>query len=268
MQAVRRLPAARWRQIVPGIAGSDPGVATDAGIALAGVSLTAVAEWDPAGLAGPSIVGPAWLLVLLPVLMGAALAFRRRAPLAMWIGLWTGIALQILITRQPPPGLEFPFVLFAGGYALGAHASLRRGAVGLAITGLGMALISRLGGVGMGLTAIPIVAFWLVGVLVRVRRRAVALAERNEALQRQAEQAAGAERTRIARELHDIVAHHLSVIVLQAAGARASGRDPGRRWRRSRPAAARPWPRPAACWGSCATAARMPGWHPSRASMN
>jgi signal transduction histidine kinase len=66
-------------------------------------------------------------------------------------------------------------------------------------------------------------AFWLAGVFVRSRRQAAALAARSAALERQAEQAAAAERARIARELHDIVAHHLSVVVLHAAGARAAG---------------------------------------------
>ena len=215
MQAVRRF------------AGGDPGVIVDAGMAIAGAGLTAVAAWGPAGLAGTKVAGPPWLLALLPLLMGAPLALRRRAPLLMWIGIWAGITLQNLITRHPPQGLEFLFVLFAGGYSLGAHASLRRGAAGLAVTAPVMALISRLGGVGMGLSVIPILAFWLAGVVVRARRRAAALARRNAALQRLAEQAAAAEQARIARELHDIVAHHLSVIVLQAAGARASGRSAG-----------------------------------------
>ncbi|HEY3979716.1 MAG TPA: histidine kinase [Streptosporangiaceae bacterium] len=214
-------------QVVRRWAGGDPGLLADAAIAIAGAGVTAVAAWDPAGLPGARAAGAPWLLALVALLIGAALALRRRAPLLMWAGIWAAIGLQNLVARHPPRGLEFLFALFAGGYALGAHARLRRGAVGLAVTAPLIALISRLGGVGMGLSAVPILAFWVTGVLVRARRRAAALAERNAALQRQAEQAAAAERGRIARELHDIVAHHLSVIVLQAAGARASGRPAG-----------------------------------------
>jgi signal transduction histidine kinase len=232
MQAVRCVPvigwrrAARWRQAAARLVGSDPGLASDVGIAVAGAGLTGVAAWDPAGLVGTRIAGPSWLLVLLPLVIGAALVFRRRAPLVMWIGIWAGITLQNLITRHPTQGLEFFIVLLVGGYSLGAYANRRRGAVGLAATALVMVLVSRLGGVGMGLSPLPIVGSWLVGIFVSVRRRAAVLADRNVALQRQAEQAAEAERTRIARELHDIVAHHLSVMVLQAAGARASGESP------------------------------------------
>ncbi len=197
--------------------GSDPGILTDAGIAFAGAGVTAIAAWDPAGLAGARIAGPLWLLALLPVLMGAALALRRRAPVLMLLAISAGIALQCQITRHPPQVLEL-FVLFAGGYLLGAHASLRRAAAGLGISAV-VILSAR-----SGLSVIPILGFWLVGVLVHARRRAAALAGQNAALRQQAEQAADTERARIARELHDIVAHHLSVIVLQAAGARASGK--------------------------------------------
>jgi len=93
--------------------------------------------------------------------------------------------------------------------------------------GLGLAFSSDGGSAAVALAMLQLVAFWLAGVLVRAHRRAVSMAARSAALQRQAEQAAAAERARIARELHDIVAHHLSVVVLHAAGARACGRaDP------------------------------------------
>jgi signal transduction histidine kinase len=198
-------------------AGSDPGMIVDAGMAIGAAGLTAVAVWGSPSLVGTAIAGPTWLLALLPLLMGAPLALRRRAPLLMLLAISAGIALQCLITRHPPPVLEL-LVLFAAGYSLGAHASLRRAVVGLAISAV-VILSAR-----SGLSVIPIVGLWLVGVLVRARRQSVALAERNAALERQAERATTAERARIARELHDIIAHHLSVVVLQAAGARASGK--------------------------------------------
>jgi len=220
MQAVRRL------------ARGDPGMIADACLALGGAGLTAFAAWGPRGLVGTEIAGPLWLLALLPVLIGAALVLRRRAPLLMWTGIWTGVVLQYLVTRRGPQDLEFAVVLFVGGYSLGAHASLRRAGAGLAISavmiltseGVLLAFSRHPAGASIGLATIPILACWLAGVVVRARRQSADLARRNAALRRLAEQAAAAERARIARELHDIVAHHLSVIVLQAAGARASGK--------------------------------------------
>jgi len=144
------------------------------------------------------------------------------------------VALLDLVT-PPPQNLAFLLVLFAGAYALGEYASLRRAVVGLVISvalilaseGVLLAFPRHAGGQSMGLFSIPLLACWLAGVLVRARRQSAALASRNAELQRQAEHAAVAERARIARELHDIVAHHLSVVVLQAAGARASGKSAG-----------------------------------------
>ena len=188
----------------------------DAATAIAGVTLTALAAWAPRGLTGTAIVGPRWLLVLLPMFMGAPLAFRRRAPILMWIALLAVVAVQYGITGHPPQGLEW-FVPIAGAYSLGAHANLRRAAVGLGL-GVAMTLAAR-----SGLSIIPLLVSCGVGVFVQARNRATSLVGQNAVLQRQAEQATSEERARIARELHDIVAHHLSVIVLQAAGARASG---------------------------------------------
>jgi signal transduction histidine kinase len=230
-----------WRS-----AGAGSGVALDVSLAIAGVGLTAVAVWGPPGLIGTVIKGPPWLLAALPLLIGAPLALRRRAPLLMWTVLWAAITLQAALTRTAPAGLELMFALFAGSYALAAYSGLRRGLAGLAVMAPGaVAYILASHGIGpRSLLTFPhgvvvsgqshnasvffvgeILAFWLLGVFIRARREATALAGRNAALERQAEQAVAAERARIARELHDIVAHHLSVVVLQAAGARASGRS-------------------------------------------
>ena len=140
----------RFMQAVRRLAGGDPGLIVDAGMGIAGAGLIAVAAWGPVGLVGTKIAGPPWLLVLLPLLVGAALALRRRAPLLMWIAIWAGIALQDLITRQPPQDLEFLFVLFVGAYSLGAHAGLRRAATGLVISA---AMILTSAGCAAGLLA-------------------------------------------------------------------------------------------------------------------
>jgi len=226
--------------------GADSGsdVALDVGLALVGAGLTALVIWGPPGQIGTAIAGPPWLRAVLPLLIGAPLALRRRAPLLMWAALWAAITLQALLTLKAPAGLELMFPLFVGSYSLAAHSRPRRALAGLAIMipGAVTYVLASHGIATRHILFIPhaaaatgqsqnaslffvgeILACWLLGVIVRARREAAALAGRNAALERQAEQAAAAERARIARELHDIVAHHLSVVVLQAAGARASG---------------------------------------------
>ena len=229
MQAVRRL------------AGGDPGVIVDAGLAIGAALLIALAAWGSPRLIGSTaIAGPAWLRGLLPLLIGGSLALRRRAPLLTWLAIWASLALLYLLADNSLRGLAFTFALFAAAYSLGAHASLRSAVAGLLITAPVIAVMSHRGDLALVfsrgesggqaaviLSALQLAAFWLAGVFVHARRHAAALAAQGAALQRQAEQATAAERARIARELHDIVAHHLSVIVLQAAGARASGKPAG-----------------------------------------
>jgi signal transduction histidine kinase len=223
-------------QAVQRLAGGDQSVIADAGIGIVGAGLIAMAAWGPPpGLFGTAMIpGPLWLRAVLPLLLGVPLMLRRRAPLVMWAAIWAAILLLALLAHNAERGVAFTFVLFTAAYSLGAHAPLRRAATALAITAPVIVLIASHHGLALafhqdsGVSAVPLsllqlVAFWLAGVFVRDRRQAASLAARSAALERQAEQAAAAERARIARELHDIVAHHLSVVVLHAAGARASG---------------------------------------------
>jgi len=232
MHAVRR-----WAAGTPGAV--KPGIVVDAGLAIAGAGLIAVAAGGlPRLIGSEAIAGPSWLLALLPLLLGGPLVLRRRTPLLMWLMIWAAIGLLCLLADNSVRGLAFAFVLLAAAYSLGAHASLRSGIAGLLLTvpvvavlgyqgEMGLLFVAHSGQAGVAVSFLQLLAFWLAGVVVRTRRQAASLAVRSAEAQRQAEQAAAAERARIAWELHDIVAHHLSVIVLQAAGARASGKPAG-----------------------------------------
>lgn len=182
-----------------------------------------------------------WLRALLPFLIGAPLVARRRRPLFMWAAIWAGVSLEALVAGQAPSTLGVTIVLLIGGYSLAAHDSLRRALVGLGVAagGVGISAVAGhgwsgevvVGGYdlverasGTPVLVAEILALWLAGAVVRIRRDAATAAARHEALDRAAEGAVVAERARIAREMHDTVAHHLSVVVLQAAGAYASGR--------------------------------------------
>jgi signal transduction histidine kinase len=101
-----------------------------------------------------------------------------------------------------------------------------------ALVGVGVsvgALIIAKGGIPAGLASLfqselVIVIVWLLGSWSQERRKYLGIVEQRAALaererQAEAERAVADERSRIAREMHDVVAHHVSVIVIQAGAA-------------------------------------------------
>ena len=119
----------------------------------------------------------------------------------------------------------------AVSFGCGTGLPLRAGVLAVAALAAALAIA--------GLDPIPLllvsVAPWSAGRLVHSRRELVAaLAERNRQLEAEREALAALavrrERTRIAQELHDIVAHHLAVMVIQAGAGRLAAPDDGARF--------------------------------------
>jgi signal transduction histidine kinase len=134
------------------------------------------------------------------------------------------------------------FVPFLGAvlfsYSAGAYLEGRRAHLGLAIMVVGILAVtllspSQIVGDYIFPTSFGAIA-WLAGRAVRTRTRLTeelheAAVREQEAHELQALRAAADERRRIAREMHDVVAHSVSVMVVQAGGARRIlDRDPER----------------------------------------
>jgi signal transduction histidine kinase len=204
--------------------------AIDIAIAAA-LAITGSAEvWATSALDGD----PRALLTLAVLAMTLPLAFRRRWPLAVLVVVlfWatvTSAAWDLFDKTAFGMG-----VLLVAAYAVAAYRELREAAIGGAIIlGWGAAAMVW-DDVPFGdylFVAIILGGVWAAGRTVRSRRQlAVALADKNVLLEHEqearAKQAVAEERTRIARELHDVVAHNVSVMVVQAgAERRALGDD-------------------------------------------
>jgi len=171
---------------------------------------------------------PSWWTTLFVIAAILPIAWRRSFPIRS--GLFVSAA-QIIAAFLDIIGSEFLGVTIAL-YSIGAHSVGRRRTRALWAIGAGTSLLFVLGllvneldiGSFISSTVILVTAFVLGDNLRRRREKADSLAERAERAEREqaliAEQQVSAERTRIARELHDVVAHSVSVMVIQAAAAR------------------------------------------------
>jgi signal transduction histidine kinase len=189
---------------------------------------------------GVPLAGPRWLSVPVAVLLFVPLMWRRVHPLAVcWLVLAV-LAGYSLATWESPMGLEVMVALAVPAYSASAYAPRRAALLALVPLVLGYLAYSvanadvRAGGAenywATAFFAAGTAGAWLVGLVVRSYREDRQSAALVEARKREVEAAVVAERGRIARELHDVVSHQLSVVVVQAAGARAqqqAGRDGG-----------------------------------------
>lgn len=194
-------------------------MATDAAIALALLLPSAL------GFAGTRD-----LVFLGDVYLFGCLALRRSAPVTSFGLLGLGLLAQAVIRDTAQWG---DLALLFGLYAIAAYGPRWARWAGLGVGFLGAAVATGAWGMAAGSTGNAVFGFvslsalvlfsWTWGDRMRTRRAyIVGLEDRAVRLEREAEHraqiAAAAERARIAREMHDVVAHSLSVIVVQADG--------------------------------------------------
>jgi signal transduction histidine kinase len=177
---------------------------------------------------------PSWVVPVAGAALVLPLVLRRRYPLAVFAWMFLVAAAQGLFGRA----LVTDAALLVALYSVAAHCDRRRALIAFGAVEVGVIVaVLRWGAAASWLTAwlflssLALAAF-VGGVNMRTRRDYLAsLEDRAARAERERDQqsqlAAAAERARIAREMHDIVAHNLSVMIALADGAAfAAERDP------------------------------------------
>jgi signal transduction histidine kinase len=188
------------------------------------VLATVVAALSLAQLLAPSRADAVDLLgVVVTVVLCAPLAVRSRAARLALLALIV-VATGYVLLGYPQVVLGLPLVVAV--YTVGARHGLRASAGVLALLAVLLAVSFAAdrqdpGPVDLVVTVATLGAAWWAGATVRGRREQVELVEERAALvervrRDEAGRAVARERLRIARELHDVVAHSMSVVAVQS----------------------------------------------------
>jgi len=162
------------------------------------------------------------LALAVAMLLAASLAWRHRAPLVVLALAITASLASVGAPMDAPLGVVVSLTVATysvGAYTIGRDAVL--GGVGVAVL-IAVAVAKDLGAhPEINDVAVPALILgtpWLAGLSVRSRYEREAAFDRLR--REQANAAVADERARIARDLHDAIAHSMGVIILQARGAR------------------------------------------------
>ena len=164
-----------------------------------------------------------WVYVIAIVGM-SALTWRRTNPLATLV-VTTAAAVAMTVLGYDEAGL--PYAAMLAFYSVAAHAKRRTRVVAFLLIGVAFVVLwlgnpkSNFHQADFFANGLAFAIIWILGESLRARRERLAFAEERAARLEQerdadARQAVSSERLRIAQELHDVVAHAMSVIAVQS----------------------------------------------------
>lgn len=193
--------------------------------------------WGESTVDDPNEQDPSWWTILLVLAGSVPIYWRRTRTLASGVFVVAAETAALFVGISGAAFLGSVVAVYSiGAHTVGPNRTRAMAVIGALVFGLfvagwidGLSLLDEFISTG-----VVLITAFVVGDNLRRRREHVTdLAERAERAEREqgliAEQRVAAERTRIARDLHDVVAHSVSVMVIQAAAARRSlGSDPER----------------------------------------
>ncbi|MFJ5860271.1 sensor histidine kinase [Pseudarthrobacter sp. NPDC092439] len=198
----------RWRQL------------GDAAAVVLCYLLELLLSWDKVSAPHP---GGAALVPWLVALLYVPLLFRRSRPAGVFAAVAAGSAAMSVLVPGFVPLFSVWLALYAAALLCRRSTAIAAAAAACALIALNTAVEVGRGGFGQDLEAATVGALGGVVITLAVfglgRWVAWSVEQRRLAARHAAERAIREERSRIARELHDVVAHAVSLMVLQSAGA-------------------------------------------------